>query len=80
MFSMLSGRKLARTLDHYIGDVDIEDLWQPYFCVSTNLYKSRINVHHAGSLVHALQASTSLPGLLPPVVRPARTKPALAAA
>jgi len=68
MFSMLSGKKLARTLDHYIGDVDIEDLWQPFFCVSTNLSKSRINVHHSGSLLHALQASASLPGLLPPVV------------
>jgi len=68
MFSMLSGRKLARTLDHYIGDVDIEDLWQPFFCVSTNLSKSRINVHHSGRLLQALQASASLPGLLPPVV------------
>jgi predicted acylesterase/phospholipase RssA len=68
MFAMLSGRKLARTLEHHIGDVDIEDLWQPFFCVSTNLSKSRINVHHSGRLLRALQASTSLPGLLPPVV------------
>jgi predicted acylesterase/phospholipase RssA len=68
MFAMLSGRKLARTLNHYIGNVDIEDLWQPYFCVSTNLSKSRIDVHHSGNLLHALQASASLPGLLPPVV------------
>jgi len=68
MFAMLSGRKLARTLEHYIGDVDIEDLWRPFFCVSTNLSKSSSNVHHSGSLLHALQASISLPGLLPPVV------------
>ncbi|HKP67500.1 MAG TPA: patatin-like phospholipase family protein [Casimicrobiaceae bacterium] len=68
MFSMLSGRKLQRTLEHYVGDVDIEDLWQPFFCVSTNLSKSSINVHHSGKLLQALQASTSLPGLLPPVV------------
>jgi len=68
MFSMLSGRKLQRTLEHYVGDADIEDLWQPFFCVSTNLSKSSINVHHSGKVLQALQASTSLPGLLPPVV------------
>ena len=37
LFALLRGTKLARTLQHYIGDVDIVDLWQPYFCVSTNL-------------------------------------------
>ena len=68
MFALLSGRKLERTLRHYVGDVDIVDLWQPYFCVSTNLSKSRVDVHTSGSLWKAIQASASLPGLLPPVV------------
>jgi len=68
MFSVLRGRKLERTIRHYVGDVDIVDLWQPYFCVSTNLSKSRVDVHRAGSLWRAIQASAALPGLLPPVV------------
>jgi predicted acylesterase/phospholipase RssA/CRP-like cAMP-binding protein len=68
MFSLLRGAKLERTIRHYVGDVDIVDLWQPYFCVSTNLSKSRVDVHAAGSLWKAIQASASLPGLLPPVV------------
>jgi predicted acylesterase/phospholipase RssA len=68
VFSLLSGRKLARTLHHYIGDVDIEDLWQPYFCVSSNLSQSCVDVHHGGSLWRAMQASAALPGLLPPVI------------
>ena len=68
MFSVLRGRKLERTIRHYVGDVDIVDLWQPYFCVSTNLSKSRVDVHAAGSLWKAIQASAALPGLLPPVV------------
>jgi predicted acylesterase/phospholipase RssA len=66
VFSLLSGKKFARTLHHYIGDVDIEDLWQPYFCVSSNLSESRVHVHHAGRLWEAMQASAALPGMLPP--------------
>jgi predicted acylesterase/phospholipase RssA/CRP-like cAMP-binding protein len=68
MFSLLSGKKLSRTLSHYIGEIDIVDLWQPYFCVSSNLSRSCVNVHRSGSLWQAMQASSSLPGLLPPVV------------
>jgi predicted acylesterase/phospholipase RssA len=68
LFALLRGNKLARTLQHYIGDVDIVDLWQPYFCVSTNLSRSRLDVHQSGSLWRALLASISLPGLLPPVL------------
>ena len=68
LFSLLRGKKLARTLQHHVGDVDIEDLWQPYFCVSSNLSRSAVHVHHSGSLWRALLASVSLPGLLPPVV------------
>lgn len=68
VFSLLSGRKLGRTLHHYIGDVDIEDLWQPYFCVSSNLSESRLHVHDRGSLWQAMQASAALPGLLPPTI------------
>lgn len=68
VFSLLSGRKLARTLNHYIGDVDIEDLWQPYFCISSNLSESRLHVHDRGRLWQAMQASAALPGLLPPIL------------
>jgi predicted acylesterase/phospholipase RssA/CRP-like cAMP-binding protein len=67
-FSLLSGRKLARMLHHYIGDVDIEDLWQPYFCISSNLSESRVHVHRSGRLWQAMQASAALPGLLPPMI------------
>ena len=72
VFSLLSGRKLARTLNHYIGDVDIEDLWQPYFCISSNLSESRLHVHDRGRLWQAMQASAALPGLLPPIVADGR--------
>ncbi|HEY3461075.1 MAG TPA: patatin-like phospholipase family protein [Casimicrobiaceae bacterium] len=72
VFSLVAGRKLARTLHHYIGDVDIEDLWQPYFCVSSNLSESRVEVHARGPLWQAMQASAALPGLLPPTIADGR--------
>ena len=46
----------------------IEDLWRPYFCVSTNLSAGAIAVHRDGSLAHALRASVAIPGLLPPIM------------
>ena len=50
-----------------IGDVDIADLWVPYFCVSTNLTHARAEYHDRGPLVPAVRASIAIPGVLPPV-------------
>jgi predicted acylesterase/phospholipase RssA len=69
MFALLRGEKLGRTLNHYMGDVDIVDLWLPYFCVSTNLSRGRIEPHRSGLLWRATKASATLPGILPPVIK-----------
>lgn len=69
LFALLRGEKLGRTIRHYTGDVDIVDLWLPYFCVSTNLSRSRLEPHHSGTLWRALKASATLPGILPPVIK-----------
>ena len=50
-----------------LGDVDIADLWVPFFCVSTNLTNATLMVHDRGPLVDALRASIAIPGVLPPV-------------
>jgi len=55
------GRKL-------FGDIQIEDLWVPYFCVSANLNRSELKVHTHGSLAKAVLATTRAPGVFPPVV------------
>jgi predicted acylesterase/phospholipase RssA len=49
------------------GDRDIEDLWLPFFCVSTSLTRARTVLHRRGPLVQALRASVAIPGLFPPV-------------
>jgi predicted acylesterase/phospholipase RssA/CRP-like cAMP-binding protein len=69
LFALLRGEKLGRTLRHYMGDVDIVDLWLPYFCVSTNLSRGRLEPHHSGTLWRAVKASATLPGILPPVIK-----------
>jgi NTE family protein len=68
MIAMTRGiRVLARLKEHF-GATDIADLWLPFFCVSSNLTTGTHQVHRRGDLVHALQASSAVPGVLPPVV------------
>ena len=68
VLSILGGRRTGARLRASMGDVQIEDLWLPYFCVSSNLSRAEMMVHRAGSLWRTLRASVSLPGILPPVV------------
>jgi NTE family protein len=66
--SLIKGRKVARLLEQTFGGLRIEELWRPFFCVSTNLTTGTLAVHRDGPLVDALHASISIPGLLPPVI------------
>jgi NTE family protein len=65
--SFVKGDKVAQRLEEHFGGVRIEDMWRPYYCVSTNLTAGRLTVHRDGRLLDALRASVSIPGLLPPV-------------
>jgi NTE family protein len=65
--SLVSGRKVSMLLRREFGDVDIEDLPLPFFCVSSNLTTGRIAVHERGTLWRWLRASVAIPGVLPPV-------------
>lgn len=66
LVSLLKGKRVARGIQESLGDWDIEDLWLPYFCTSTNLTRSRVVVHDRGDLARAVRASVSIPGVLPP--------------
>lgn len=68
LVSIVSGGRMWRALDESFGDgVGIEDLWLPFFCISTDLTTAAPVVHRRGRLTQALRASLSLPGILPPV-------------
>jgi NTE family protein len=66
--SLVRGTKVTRLLEQTFGDLCIEDLWRPYFCVSSNLTTGTLAIHRDGPLADALRASISIPGLLPPVI------------
>ncbi|MGE0596098.1 MAG: patatin-like phospholipase family protein [Hyphomonadaceae bacterium] len=66
--ALTRGRRVEDRLQEHFGEVMIEDLTVPFFCVSTNLASGAIRVHRAGKLRDALRASISLPGILPPVI------------
>ncbi len=50
-----------------LADIDLRDTWHPFFCVSTNLTRSRVEVHDRSSAATAVRASVAIPGVLPPV-------------
>jgi predicted acylesterase/phospholipase RssA len=66
--SLVKGRKVERLLRQQLGDGGIEDLWLPFFCVTSNLTASAKAIHTRGPLWKLLRASASIPGVFPPVV------------
>ncbi len=68
--SLAKGRVVEARLKEHFTDVLIEDMVLPFFCVSSDLTDGSAYVHRTGSLVQALRATISLPGILPPIVKP----------
>ena len=65
-FALLNHKIFDEALRQGYGERAIEDLWRPFFAVSTNLSRNQIMVHRRGLLWEAVRASASIPGLLPP--------------
>jgi NTE family protein len=68
LVSFFSGKRMDSLLRGHFGEGDIEDLWIPFYCASSNLTTGTVAIHDRGPLWKALRASTSLPGVFPPVV------------
>src|SRR6185503_4480969 len=69
LLSILDTRRLDAALVALGEQRDIEDLWVPYFAVSTNLTSMAGEVHERGPLWQATRASSSMPMVFPPVFR-----------
>lgn len=68
MFAMLKTKRIAASAVMAFGDTEIEDLWLPYFAVSSNLTTADLVVHDTGMVWKATRASGSLPGIAVPFV------------
>ncbi|MHA7872178.1 MAG: patatin-like phospholipase family protein [Hyphococcus sp.] len=66
--ALTKGARVEERLFKHFGDVRIEDLRLPYYCVSSDLVLGEPRVHRSGLLRDALRASIALPGILPPVI------------
>uniref|UniRef100_A0A668AFL3 lysophospholipase n=1 Tax=Myripristis murdjan TaxID=586833 RepID=A0A668AFL3_9TELE len=68
--SMFSGAAFNSSISNVFKGKQIEDLWIPYFNITTDISASAMRVHTDGSLWRYVRASMSLSGYLPPLCDP----------
>ncbi|KAG6854161.1 hypothetical protein C0991_010072 [Blastosporella zonata] len=62
-----TGHEFNRSIYKAFYDLHIEDMWLPYFCNTTNIITSRMELHETGYAWRFIRASMTLVGLLPPL-------------
>ncbi|KAK5193757.1 phosphatidylcholine and lysophosphatidylcholine phospholipase [Exophiala xenobiotica] len=65
--SYTTGHEFNRGLFKIFGDSQIEDFWLSFYCNTTNISKSRAEIHTSGYAWRYVRASMSLAGLIPPI-------------
>ncbi|XP_069603791.1 patatin-like phospholipase domain-containing protein 7 isoform X3 [Ranitomeya imitator] len=68
--SMFSGAAFNNSISCTFKDKQIEDLWIPYFNITTDITASTMRVHTDGCLWRYVRASMSLSGYMPPLCDP----------
>ncbi|EXJ85664.1 lysophospholipase nte1 [Capronia coronata CBS 617.96] len=62
-----TGHEFNRGIFKTFGDSQIEDFWLSFYCNTTNISKSRAEIHTSGYAWRYVRASMSLAGLIPPI-------------
>ena len=65
--SYTTGHEFNRGIFKALGDSQIEDFWLDFYCNTTNISKSRSEIHTSGYAWRYVRASMSLAGLIPPL-------------
>ncbi len=65
--SLLSTDHLKKSISKLLPDIDISECKIPFCCSATDLTNNRAHYFTKGSLIDAVTASCSIPGLYPPV-------------
>lgn len=66
--SLFNAEKFTNSLIEVFNTIQIEDLWLPYFCVTCNLATNNEETHYRGLVWEKARASSSIPGIIPPVL------------
>ncbi|KAJ7922907.1 hypothetical protein B0H13DRAFT_1982259 [Mycena leptocephala] len=62
-----TGHEFNRGIYKAFYDLHIEDMWLPFFCNTTNIMTSKMEIHENGYAWRYIRASMTLVGLLPPL-------------
>ncbi|KAF9436853.1 phosphatidylcholine and lysophosphatidylcholine phospholipase [Entomortierella beljakovae] len=65
--SWTTGHAFNRGIWKCFSDTQIQDFWLSYYCNTTNITYSRMEIHQAGYAWRYIRASMSLSGFLPPL-------------
>lgn len=65
--SFASGGRVTQSIRDGAQELDCEDTWRSFLCVSTNLTRGALEVHTRGPGWAAVRSSFSIPGLFPPM-------------
>ncbi|EDU51414.1 RssA, esterase alpha-beta hydrolase superfamily [Pyrenophora tritici-repentis] len=65
--SYTTGHEFNRGIFKTFGNSQMEDFWLEFYCNTTNISKSRSEIHTSGYVWRYVRASMSLAGLLPPL-------------
>jgi lysophospholipid hydrolase len=66
--AMMAGGEMSLAVKELFEDAQLEDMWIPCFCVTVSLSRAAMVVHERGPTWKYTRATTSLPGVLPPVM------------
>jgi len=66
--AFLKSRRFEQLARETFGEIDIEDTWLEYYCISTNLSTGDEMVHTDGRVWRATMASGALPIVIPPMI------------
>ena len=65
--ALLRGNKMFNLLANTLGEVTFDQLKIPFRCIASDLYSGRLVTLSEGSVTQAVKASSSIPGVFPPV-------------
>ncbi|MCC5814178.1 MAG: patatin-like phospholipase family protein [Leptospira sp.] len=66
--ALTKGEVFTNSLKEAFGNKLIESMYLPFFAVACNLTKESLHIFNSGEIWKALRASSSIPGLSPPIL------------